>query len=42
MVRRSIDFGLKNIKKKKKEFYRDDNKRIFDINDININALMKY
>ena len=41
MVRRSIDFGVKKIKKKK-EFYRDDNKRIFDINDININALMKY
>ena len=38
MVRRSIDFGVKKIKKK--EFYRDDNKKILDINDININEVL--
>ena len=38
MVRRTIDFGEKKIKKK--EFYSDDNKKIFSINDININETL--
>ena len=38
MVRRSIDFGEKKIKKI--FFYSDDNKKIFDISDININEML--
>ena len=34
MVRTNIDFSKKKIKKK---IYSDDNKKMFDINDININ-----
>ena len=35
MVRTIIDFGEK--KTTKKEFYSNDNKKIFNINEININ-----
>ena len=38
MGRRIIDFGEK--KTTKKEFYSDDNKKIFNINDININEIL--
>ena len=38
MGRRIIDFGEK--KTTRKEFYSDDNKKIFDINDININEIL--
>ena len=38
-MRRSINFGVRKIKKKK-EFYRDDNKKILDINDVNINEVL--
>ena len=37
MGRRIIDFGEK--KNTKKEFYSNDNKKIFNINDININEV---
>ena len=37
MVRRSIDFGEKKIIF---FFYSDDNKKIFDISDININEIL--
>ena len=38
MGRRIIDFGEK--KTTRKEFYSDDNKKIFNINDININEIL--
>ena len=38
MGNRIIDFGEK--KTTKKEFYSDDNKKIFNINDININEIL--
>ena len=38
MGRRIIDFGEK--KTTKKEFYSDDNQKILDINDININEIL--
>ena len=38
MGRRIIDFGV-NITTKK-EIYSDDNKKIFNINDININEIL--
>ena len=38
MGRRIIDFGEK--KTTKKEFYSDDNKKIFNTNDININEIL--
>ena len=37
-MREIIDFGEK--KTTKKEFYSDDNKKIFNINDININEIL--
>ena len=38
MGRRIIDFGER--KTTKKEFYSDDNKKIFKMNDININEIL--
>ena len=38
MGRRIIDFGVKITTKK--EIYSDDNKKIFNINDININEIL--
>ena len=38
MGRRIIDFGEK--KDHKKEFYSNDNKKTFKINDININEIL--
>ena len=38
MGRRIIDFGKKMTRKK--QFYRNDNKKIFNINNININEIL--
>ena len=40
MGRRIIDFGEK--KSTKNELYSDDNKNIFNINDININEILGF
>ena len=40
MRRRIIDFGEK--KSTKNELYSDDNKKIFNINDININEILGF
>ena len=38
MVRKTINFGEKRTTKK--EFYIDDNKKVLNINDININEIL--
>ena len=38
MIRKTINFGEKRTTKK--EFYIDNNKKVFNINDININEIL--